>query len=333
MPPRKTTTADAAASSTPIRRAQRVKDVGYVEALSRYSDLLYKGGLCPKSKQQAARPEFVAAIIEIGRDVGLPDTMALANISIMNGKPMIYGDAGLALIRASGLMEYIKESFSGDGEEFGCTVEIKRVGVELPRIQTYKVKDAVRAELWGREGPWTTNPRRMLRFRALSFACRDEFGDVLCGLNFVEADDAYEVHTIDTAAIEAKIGAIYAAASVAETVGQMSEATAETPSTLANTTTTPEPVVEVITSPAPEPTPEPAPEPTGPDESQAKELTFLRSTMLAAKGIDGGEEAKAAWAETLKPYGATSARDLPRSTINLVIADLRKLHDLPTSAA
>ena len=46
--------------------------------------------------------------------------------------------------------------------------------------------DAKRAGLWGKSGPWTQYPDRMLLFRARGFALRDAFGDYLRGLRTVE---------------------------------------------------------------------------------------------------------------------------------------------------
>lgn len=42
------------------------------------------------------------------------------------------------------------------------------------------------AGLWGKQGPWKTNPRRMLQMRARAFAGRDAVPDVLKGLAVAE---------------------------------------------------------------------------------------------------------------------------------------------------
>ena len=46
----------------------------------------------------------------------------------------------------------------------------------------FSVQDARRAGLWGRPGPWSQYPQRMLQMRARAFALRDAFADVLGGL-------------------------------------------------------------------------------------------------------------------------------------------------------
>lgn len=65
-----------------------------------------------------------------------------------------------------------------------CTVW--RKGQAEPTTRTFSIADAKRAKLWGKPGPWTEYPARMLQMRARSFALRDAFPDVLKGLRTVE---------------------------------------------------------------------------------------------------------------------------------------------------
>ncbi len=51
-----------------------------------------------------------------------------------------------------------------------------------PIERRFSVQDARRAGLWGRPGPWSQYPQRMLQMRARAFALRDAFADVLGGL-------------------------------------------------------------------------------------------------------------------------------------------------------
>jgi hypothetical protein len=57
-------------------------------------------------------------------------------------------------------------------------------------VGRFSVADAKRAGLWGKSGPWTQYPRRMLQLRARGFALRDAFPDVLKGL--VTAEEAQD---------------------------------------------------------------------------------------------------------------------------------------------
>jgi hypothetical protein len=58
------------------------------------------------------------------------------------------------------------------------------------------VAEAKKAGLWGKGGPWTQYPRRMLQMRARGFALRDAFPDVLRGL--VTAEEAADYTHVET---------------------------------------------------------------------------------------------------------------------------------------
>jgi hypothetical protein len=57
-------------------------------------------------------------------------------------------------------------------------------------VVRFSVSDAKKAGLWGKSGPWTQYPKRMLQLRARGFALRDAFPDVLKGL--VTAEEAQD---------------------------------------------------------------------------------------------------------------------------------------------
>jgi hypothetical protein len=82
--------------------------------------------------------------------------------------------------------EYITESTTDT--EAVCTV--KRKG-EPEQSRTFSVDDAKKAGLWGKSGPWTQYPKRMLQMRARGFACRDVFADVLRGISVAEEVQDY----------------------------------------------------------------------------------------------------------------------------------------------
>ena len=70
-------------------------------------------------------------------------------------------------------------------DAYGYRVTAVRKG-DQAAIESFIVADAKRAKLWGKAGPWTDYPKRMLRFRARGYVLRDLFGDVLKGLRTVE---------------------------------------------------------------------------------------------------------------------------------------------------
>ncbi len=132
-------------------------------------------------------PDKVAIAIMHGLEVGFTPMASLQSIAVINGMPSIYGDGLLALIRASGLLEDVEETveWAKDGP-ISATCKMWRKGEKTPSIQTYTRADAMKAKLWGKAGPWTDHPARMLQWRARGWCGRDKFADVLRGLRSAE---------------------------------------------------------------------------------------------------------------------------------------------------
>lgn len=129
-------------------------------------------------------------IIQLGAEVGLQPAQALASISVKHGRPLINGDAQLALVLNSAKAAYVKEYTEGgelfvDGAVnmvFTAVCEVLRIGDEQPHFSRFSVADAHTAELWGKAGAWQTHKPRMLKYKARAFGLRDKFPDVLKGL-------------------------------------------------------------------------------------------------------------------------------------------------------
>ena len=193
-------TIEAPTKAIDLAKGRGVQFANYSE-LERFSEKLAASGLCPK--RYASKPGDVAVCIQMGLELGLSPMSSLQNIAVINGMPTIYGDAALALVRASGLIEIYKEEVIKDGEneeqadgpkdKFGIKVTVKRIGQE-PHESVFTVKDAKAAGLWKKAGPWTQYPKRMLMFRARGFALRDVFPDVLMGFKTFEEVNDYETH-------------------------------------------------------------------------------------------------------------------------------------------
>jgi hypothetical protein len=141
----------------------------------RFAELLCKSSIVPKDYQGNAGNVLVA--MQWGMELGLQPLQAMQSIAVINGRPSIWGDAMIALVRASGLMEAMREDI-GDEQ---CTCHVKRRG-EPEQSRTFTVDDAKKAGLWNKQGPWQTAPKRMLQMRARAFALRDIFPDVLRGM-------------------------------------------------------------------------------------------------------------------------------------------------------
>lgn len=152
----------------------------------RLAQAICKAGMAPRGMEQ---PEKAMIAIMRGMEVGLTPMMALDKIAIVQGRPVIWGDGALGLVRGSGLCEFVKERMEGDGEKRIAYCEAKRKGEVDSITRSFSVSDAKLAGLWNKQGPWKQFPDRMLQMRARAFALRDLFADVLGGLYLKEEMD------------------------------------------------------------------------------------------------------------------------------------------------
>lgn len=149
----------------------------------RIATAVVKAGMAPKGLDT---PEKAMVAIMHGMEVGLTPMAALQSIAVVNGRPTIWGDGALGLVQGSGLMESHKEWFEGTGDTRKALCTVKRKGDPEIKHGEFSVTDAKKASLWGKSGPWSQYPDRMLKMRARGFALRDGFSDVLRGLGIAE---------------------------------------------------------------------------------------------------------------------------------------------------
>ena len=162
----------------------------------RFSKMVAASEFAPKDFR--GKPESCLLAIQHGSEIGLSPMQSLQNIACINGRPAIWGDAALAVAMASPVCESVTETIDGEGDSMVATCTAKRRGYEKPTVVRFSVADAKKASLWGKTGPWTQYPRRMLQLRARGFALRDAFPDVLKGL--VTAEEAQDYPTTSAAA-------------------------------------------------------------------------------------------------------------------------------------
>lgn len=145
----------------------------------RFCQVLVKTAFAPRG----STPEGLLIAIQYGAEVGLSPMQAIQNVSVINGKPSVYGDAFVALCQRHPDYGRVEEAWGGAGDDFGVTVRAYRKSSETPAGEcTFTISHAKRAGLWGKSGPWTQYPERMLQWRARGFALRDAFADALKGL-------------------------------------------------------------------------------------------------------------------------------------------------------
>lgn len=164
-----------------------------MDEIWRFAETVIASGMAPKGINNAAAATIT---IQMGMELGLPPMASLQNIAAINGRPSIWGDAMLGVVRSTGELEEFTEWYELAGErlpraplEFPdplmAVCRVKRRGYDAVE-SSFSVADAKRAKLWGKQGPWTEYTARMLKFRARSFGLRDEFGDALRGLYSAE---------------------------------------------------------------------------------------------------------------------------------------------------
>ena len=166
----------------------------------RFAKMVAASDFAPKDFK--GKPESCLLAIQHGSEVGLSPMQSLQSIACINGRPSVWGDAALALVMGSPVCEHVSEGIDGEGEQMAAICVAKRRGYEKATVVRFSVADAKKAGLWGKSGPWTQYPKRMLQLRARGFALRDAFPDVLKGL--VTAEEAQDYPQAEAAIQPAK---------------------------------------------------------------------------------------------------------------------------------
>lgn len=157
----------------------------------RIAKMMSQSDMVPKGYKD--KPQDVLIAMEMGVSVGLGPLQAVQNIAVINGKPCLYGDGMLAVCSGRADFENIKEEPVLDeaGKIVGYKCTVKRRDRD-PVTQTFTEADAKKANLLGKQGPWSSFPSRMLQMRARGFALRDSFADALGGIRLAEEVMDYE---------------------------------------------------------------------------------------------------------------------------------------------
>lgn len=144
-----------------------------------FADMMSKSNLVPKDFVGNTGNILVA--VQWGMELGLQPMQAMQNIAVINGRPALWGDAVIALVKASPTCEYVVEEVT----DSVAVCRAKRKG-EPEQSRSFGLDDAKKAGLLGKSGPWTQYPKRMMQMRARSWALRDVFPDVLRGMPVAE---------------------------------------------------------------------------------------------------------------------------------------------------
>lgn len=145
---------------------------------------LSKSSLVPKAIQ--GKPVDVFLVMATAHKLKVSIEAGLQGIGVINGKPVVYGDLLLAIVRNHPeFVDIIEEPIYKGDKIFAYKCEVKRKNQTASK-STFSLDDAKKAGLLGKSGPWQSYESRMLQMRARAFACRDAFADALCGVASAE---------------------------------------------------------------------------------------------------------------------------------------------------
>lgn len=150
-----------------------------------FAEYIAKSDLVPKDYRN--KPADIVIAMQMGMELGFSPLQALQAIAVIGGRPGIYGDGIPALIIPHPQCDDFHEDEPDgiDPAKWVATCTITRRG-KTPVVRSFSTEDAKKAGLWGKAGPWTQYPKRMLQMRARGFASRDSFPDVLKGIGLAE---------------------------------------------------------------------------------------------------------------------------------------------------
>jgi len=160
------------------------------EEAQEYAKFIAASNFIPK--EFMGQPANVLVACQMGAELGLKPLQSLQNIAVINGKPVVWGDAMIAIVRSRSDCEYIKETL--DETTMTATCTIRRRG-QPEESRSFSESDAKTAGLWGKN-TWEKYPKRMLQMRARAFALRDVFGDALKGFQIAEEVQDYDMQNI-----------------------------------------------------------------------------------------------------------------------------------------
>jgi len=158
-----------------------------IEEAFRVAKYFAASGLAPRGMDT---PEKIIVAIMAGAELGLPPFQALQSFAVVNGRPTLWGDGLIAVVRSNGFQ--VREWIEGAGNDAVAHCEVTRPDSGEMISRSFSVADAKTAGLWDKQGPWKTNPARMLQMRARGFACRDGAADVIRGFQMREEVEDYQ---------------------------------------------------------------------------------------------------------------------------------------------
>lgn len=145
-----------------------------------YARMIAASNLCPEAFRGKAGDVLI--VMQMAHELAVPFFHALQRICVINGRPCIWGELGIALIQRAPSFEYLVDEF--DEASSTATCKVKRRG-RPERVATFSLADAKRAKL-DQKDTYVKYQKDMLTWKARWRAIRPEFADVLAGMEIVE---------------------------------------------------------------------------------------------------------------------------------------------------
>ena len=149
-------------------------------------------------ERYVGKPRDMVTAIWMGREIGLAPMESIMSIYLVNGAAALSGKVMSALIHRAG--HIIKVTSKVDGAEVVC-FRWHRPSGELVEVGTvtFTEEDARRAGLTPASKPtYGMYPQMMLTWRAISFAARLYYADVISGLGYVPEEIGVDVQDYET---------------------------------------------------------------------------------------------------------------------------------------
>lgn len=173
-------------SETALAITQRGVQLSSYAEMKEFARDVANSGLAPRDLKT---PEAILVCLQHGMELGLSPAQALQSIAVINGRPSVWGDAALAIVKGHPEFDDVIETFErgpkDDDDKTMAKCEVLRKG-KMPVVRTFSIAQAKKANLWLKAGPWTQYPQRMLQMRARSWAIRDAFPDAIKGVGIRE---------------------------------------------------------------------------------------------------------------------------------------------------
>jgi hypothetical protein len=270
------------------------------EGVFKVSQYLAKSDLVPKSF--GGRPENVFAAIMYGREIGVSAMQALSNIAVVNGRPSVWGELATALVRQSGLCEYLNYKFEGTGATLKCIATGKRKGDTESHTETFSMEDAKVAG-FDKKDTYLKHPKDMLMWKALHRLYKFLWADVIKGISIREVAEDIPMEEVGTVVIEEPKKAIDKPAAAAPAPEKAEEPKKRGPGRPPKAEPTEEPSKDAPPSPASEaladiPGETELDPPAPAEETTATTLTRVFGTLMGCVKLSGpiaypGDHAKA----------------------------------------